>query len=313
MSLAEANKKYFDLIADAYDSKPWFAKVNNQTTAFIHEHLDWVGLPFTEVSGSSSNGISLLDYACGPGLMSRIFAPYVTVTRGIDIAPNMVATYNARAQAAELPESKIKAVLGNIFSDEQSSELQKPEYHNFDLATVGFGFHHFEDVTESARRLKERLRPGGVLIITDFLEGGDLKADEEGNPIPASEGDHTGHIHYHDHSGHSKGHDSKHSHGHQHHDHHHHHDKIDHKEDKERMEHGVAGASTKVMSNSIVVPSFTIEGVKKFFTDAGLVDVDVITMKERVYMQFAGKKLWRTILFARGRRPLDETIDKSEL
>jgi hypothetical protein len=66
------------------------------------------------------------------------------------------------------------------------------------------------------------------------------------------------------------------------------------------------------MSASVVVPHFTIDGVKKFFTEAGFVDVDVITMEEKSYMEFAGKKLWRTILFARGRRPFEES-EKSEL
>jgi hypothetical protein len=42
------------------------------------------------------------------------------------------------------------------------------------------------------------------------------------------------------------------------------------------------------------------------------VDVDVITLEERSYMEFAGKKLWRTILIAKGRRPVDEA-EKSEL
>tara|TARA_R110002003_G_scaffold41_24_gene3040 strand:- start:13301 stop:13501 length:201 start_codon:yes stop_codon:yes gene_type:complete len=66
------------------------------------------------------------------------------------------------------------------------------------------------------------------------------------------------------------------------------------------------------MNDSIVVPHFTIDGVKKFFTEAGFVDVDVITLEERSYMEFAGKKLWRTILIAKGRRPVDEA-EKSEL
>lgn len=65
------------------------------------------------------------------------------------------------------------------------------------------------------------------------------------------------------------------------------------------------------MADSIVVPHFTLEGVRTFFTEAGFVDVDVITLKERSYMEFAGKKLWRTILIAKGRRP--EREGKSEL
>ena len=65
------------------------------------------------------------------------------------------------------------------------------------------------------------------------------------------------------------------------------------------------------MTDSIVVPHFTVSGVKQFFTEAGFVDVDVITLNERSYMEFGGKKLWRTILIAKGRRP--ETEGKSEL
>jgi SAM-dependent methyltransferase len=227
----------------------------------------------------------------------------------------MVATYNARARAAKLPTSQINAVLGNLFdkTDENPSHLSGPEYQSFDLATVGFGFHHFEDVTYAAKCLKNRLRPGGVLVINDFLEGGDLKADEQGNPIEGSEGDHTGHIHHHHHDDHKVS-------GSHHHGAHHH----SHKEKKEdgpntivnelRAPHDTDDDPTKnvrkEMSASIVVPSFTIDGVKKFFTEAGFVDVDVIIMKDKVYMEFAGRKIWRTILFAKGRKPMEE---KSEL
>lgn len=40
---------------------------------------------------------------------------------------------------------------------------------SFDVAAVGLGFHHFEDPDLAARRLADRLRPGGVLFIVDFL------------------------------------------------------------------------------------------------------------------------------------------------
>lgn len=215
----------------------------------------------------------------------------------------MVATYNARARAANLPPSQINAVVGDIFSKENPNpiEFSGPEYRDFDLATVGFGFHHFEDVTHSARCLKERLRPGGVLVINDFLEGGDLKADENGNPIEGSIGDHTGHVH-HGHHDDFKQFQNQHNHG--HHDHHNHHGASKNTDDDPAKD------VRKEMNASIVVPSFTIDGVKKFFTEAGFVDVDVVLMEEKAYMEFAGRKLWRTVLFAKGRRPVEE---KSEL
>jgi hypothetical protein len=150
--------------------------------------------------------------------------------------------------------------------------------------------------------LKERLRPGGVLVINDFLEGGDVKADEEGKPIEGSEGNHAVHSHggKHDHD-HGHGHEHGHGHGH------------GHSHEKKFADlNDTSDEFKSKMNASIVVPHFTVEGVKKFFTEAGFVDVDVITMDEKSYMEFAGKKLWRTVLFARGRRPFEEG-EKSEL
>lgn len=221
----------------------------------------------------------------------------------------MVSTYNSRARAANVPDTVVNATTGNLFdkSNLSPAELSGPEWHDFDLATVGFGFHHFEDVVHAARQLKERLRPGGVLVINDFLEGGDLLADENGDPITSTEGNHAVHNHEHGHDHHHGQHKHDHDHDHKHEKHHHHHEE----ETKQQLD-DTTPEFKKKMNASIVVPHFTIEGVRHFFTEAGFVDVDVITMKERCYMEFAGKKLWRTILFAKGRRPL-EGVGKSEL
>jgi len=213
----------------------------------------------------------------------------------------MISTFNNRMHAAGLSPERVHAVKGNLFdkANPTPSELSGAEFHNFDIATVGFGFHHFEDVVYAARQLKERVRPGGVLVITDFLEGGDVQADEEGNPIEGSEGNHAVHKH---------GHGHEHSHGEYSHEHAHH---LHEKETK----HDTDDASPefkKKMNDSIVVPHFTIEGVKQFFAEAGFVDVDVIGLEEKSYMEFAGKKLWRTILVAKGRRP-EGKGEKSEL
>jgi len=317
--LIVANANTYSHIADAYDEKPWFAKVNQLVTDDLRDRLDWVGIPFAN-TGSSSDAkeVRLLDYACGTGLLSRVslhtlamplqssqgqvYAPYVTITRGIDLSPNMVATFNARARVAGLPEDTINAVVGDLFDKANPSppEFDVPEWKDFDLATVGFAFHHFEDVVHAAKSLKERLRPGGAIVINDFLEGGDMKADENGDPIPGTEGNHAAHHHQHEHG---SDHDHKaHEHHHQHHHSHHH----DTKKDQDDPTLQVR----EEMNASIVTPHFTLDHVRNFFTEAGLVDVDVVKMKERVYMEFAGTRLWRTILFAKGRRPLEE---KSEL
>lgn len=73
MSLADANREYFDKISDSYDSKPWFAKVNQQVTEELQSRLDWLGIPLANVDSTSNDRqVKLLDYACGPGIMSRV-------------------------------------------------------------------------------------------------------------------------------------------------------------------------------------------------------------------------------------------------
>lgn len=252
--------------------------------------------------------------------MTRTFGPYVTETLGVDISPNMVATYKSRTSTAGISKETVDAVVGDLFdkSNPKPEELSGKEWWDFDIAAVGFGFHHFEDVVHAAKQLKERLRPGGALVINDFLEGGDLLADENGNPIEGSEGSHAVHKHGHGHGHHSHGHNHEHKHenrdekahnGARSHDHTHMHEHDHASKDGDFTNPNPA--LRKKMTDSIVVPHFTINGVKDFFTAAGFVDVDVITLKERSYMEFGGKKLWRTILIAKGCRP--EREEKSEL
>jgi SAM-dependent methyltransferase len=63
------------------------------------------------------------------------------------------------------------AYQGNLCvpDDPNPAAFTSPEFSNFDVAAVGLGFHHFDDPTLAARRLAERLKTGGVLMILDFL------------------------------------------------------------------------------------------------------------------------------------------------
>lgn len=73
------------------------------------------------------------------------------------------------------------AVLGNLIdpSDPNPASLSGPEFHDFDIAAVGLGFHHFDDPALAAKRLGERLRKGGVLMILDFMPHGHFHGHDE--------------------------------------------------------------------------------------------------------------------------------------
>lgn len=65
----------------------------------------------------------------------------------------------------------MRAYQGNLCvpEDPNPASLTSPEFYDFDIAAVGLGFHHFDDPKLAARRLAERLKVGGVLMILDFL------------------------------------------------------------------------------------------------------------------------------------------------
>jgi SAM-dependent methyltransferase len=67
------------------------------------------------------------------------------------------------------------AYQGSLTDDVPPPQLAGPEFHNFDIAAIGLGFHHFDNPALAAKRLVERLRPGGVLFIIDFPAG--MKVD----------------------------------------------------------------------------------------------------------------------------------------
>ena len=82
----------------------------------------------------------------------------------------MAAEYNKSVANQGIPQSEMFAHVSNFIdpSDPSPASFTGPEFHNFDIAAVGLGFHHFDDPTLAAKRLVERLKPGGVLFIIDF-------------------------------------------------------------------------------------------------------------------------------------------------
>jgi SAM-dependent methyltransferase len=122
----------------------------------------------------------------------------------------MVSVYNRNAYNQGLTPDFMAASVGNLLDpvDPSPAEFAGSEWFNFDLAVVGLGFHHFEDPTLAAARLAERLRPGGVLMIIDFMphaHHGEIEIEGGSGPGEGSSQRH-GHGHGHGHC-HDHGHD----------------------------------------------------------------------------------------------------------
>ncbi|KAI1392191.1 S-adenosyl-L-methionine-dependent methyltransferase [Hypoxylon trugodes] len=193
--MAEINRIHFNEEASTYDSR--HSKLNERLTKEIQARLDWIGVDWAVNDDTDDDSVEdadedtnrpeeefgpakakkevrLLDYACGTGMMSRALVPYTTQCLGIDISEGMVAAYNSRAENQGLSRDEMHAVVGDlIVADEpQPAELSDSRFFGFDVATVGGGLHHFADPELAAERLVQRLRPGGVLLVWDFLPHG---------------------------------------------------------------------------------------------------------------------------------------------
>lgn len=178
----------------------------------------------------------------------------------------MVHEYNASVSNQGIPESEMRAVVGNLIDPDDASPeaLKGDEFFNFDIAVVGLGFHHFDDPALAAKRLGERLETGGVLMIVDFLPHGPMN----------------GHLH-----GHGHGHSHGHGHG--------------HGKEKEKAEAG--GEKPHNAAHTVTHLGFAEEEVKKMFEDAGVGEgFSYVTVGKGIVFGEGNEKLERSVFMARG-------------
>lgn len=79
--------------------------------------------------------------------------------------------YNEAARSSGLTPEQAHAVVGDLLTKEEPTELLKMNdlSEPFDIAVIGLGFHHFESPKLALERLRDRLKSGtGVLVIVDF-------------------------------------------------------------------------------------------------------------------------------------------------
>lgn len=101
---------------------------------------------------------SVLDVACGPGIVSCFFARRARQVTGVDLVPAMLE--HARRLAAEQDVENVTWKLGSC------TDLPFPEAC-FDSVVTRFSFHHFLDPLTALREMKRVARPGGTILICD--------------------------------------------------------------------------------------------------------------------------------------------------
>jgi ubiquinone/menaquinone biosynthesis C-methylase UbiE len=113
---------------------------------------------------------TVLDVACGGGLVVCAFAGVVRRAEGIDITPAMLE--RARALAAE------KGLTNTTFRQGDVTSLPYPD-GAFSIVTSRFTFHHFQDPLAVLREMRRVCAPGGRVAVVD--------TDASADPTKAAE------------------------------------------------------------------------------------------------------------------------------
>ena len=105
---------------------------------------------------------TVLDVACGPGLVVAAFARTVRHATGIDVTPAMLA--RARELTAGLP---------NVTLD-QGDVLPLPYADGtFSIVVSRFAFHHFQDPRAVLTEMRRVCRSGGRVVLCDLMASDD--------------------------------------------------------------------------------------------------------------------------------------------
>ncbi|CAG5145310.1 uncharacterized protein ALTATR162_LOCUS1690 [Alternaria atra] len=169
-------------VSDWFEERP-INKTSRQKLArmtgdrVLFAGVDWAKFPEGTQAGSK---VRMLDYACGPGFLSKIFGPYVSSIHAVDASAAMIEKYKNNMNEFGLACEKVAVMVGNLLSDPpEPSLLASEEYQHFDFITVGSALHHFPSAENAVRLLGERLKPGGVLLIQDLYSHVSSEAVQE--------------------------------------------------------------------------------------------------------------------------------------
>jgi SAM-dependent methyltransferase len=108
-----------------------------------------------------------VETACGPGLIARAMAPRVKAVVGIDLTPTMVE--KARADAAE-------AGVENVSFEVGDATALPIEDDSLDGAITRFSLHHIPGPIRVLEEMKRVVKPGGYVIVSDFVTDDDGEA-----------------------------------------------------------------------------------------------------------------------------------------
>lgn len=135
---------------------------------------DPAGLAAIVAAAAPGPDDTLLDVACGGGLVVCAFAPHVRHATGIDMTTAMLD--RARVLAAEKNLANVAWREGDV------AVLPYPEAH-FTIVVSRFAVHHFPDPMAVVREMVRVAAPGGRIVVVDTCASPDPAKAERFNRL----------------------------------------------------------------------------------------------------------------------------------
>ncbi|KAG6902659.1 hypothetical protein C0995_013351 [Termitomyces sp. Mi166 len=121
INFVENNKDYYDKIAHEFDQQPHALERARRTAIKLREAFDF-----------KEDTTTVLEYACGTGLVSRELAPYTKRIVGVDISQGVVDQFNSRVHNQGIPSEEMQA-----FRAELKGEAGELGDEKFDVVILG--------------------------------------------------------------------------------------------------------------------------------------------------------------------------------
>lgn len=151
-------KLHFDPLAEGWDEKPERVELAERIAATLLERIELTA------------GMEVLDFGCGTGLFSLLWADRVGSLAGMDSSSRMLEVFARKARQLGLTNVQtLEADPGGTPSG------------SYDLVVSSMVFHHVEHVGALLENLHGALKSGGWLYVADLdPDGGLFHSSPEG-------------------------------------------------------------------------------------------------------------------------------------
>lgn len=124
----------------------------------FYEH-NWADRLQTAVAAVDRPGMQVLDAGCGVGTESILFARLGAEVTAVDLHPARIAAARWRISRAGAEERRIELICSDV------SRVERPG--RYDIVWSMESVSHIEPLDRFFGRMRENLKPGGLLIVSD--------------------------------------------------------------------------------------------------------------------------------------------------